>query len=432
VADGQFSAEKDVLDRLVLRLKFESLEEVVSVSERPLYEKRGKDSAPPLFQRHSILITGNRIPAEAWQGKLNAVSDNDLLRDLKTGVEEVKKKLKSKKFDRSTLERSADLEEKLGPELGHLVNMIFASTSDDQTGQQGEALSVYSYYQVPRVLITSFGGDQETSQASFDLRQDRVEAVPFPGQAEAMGGTFMYGRGVMESTLEGQLLELLSGKPALTTAVLMQEAAQKNIPIRMFSSLERENIQKVGLPKSVAERIDLVLGSGHIIVLPEKGVLWQGKNRWGWWDIDPGTMETIGVMDSGLHQAMVQRTILETEGPLQTKMGFVIGAIVGAVDTQWMIAGMILKYGELNKAALLEAKAYMKDINAYMCPGFEKKISAGVGFTAAEMEDCFKLGYEIKVEAGIEIKQGWCENFAKGFACASTTILNSYLSQLED
>ena len=54
------------------------------------------------------------------------------------------------------------------------------------------------------------------------------------------------------------------------------------------------------------------------------------------------------------------------------------------------------------------------------------------GFTAAEMEDCFKIGYEIKVEAGVEIKQGWCENFAKGFACASTTILNYYLSQFEE
>jgi len=432
MTDAQFSAEKDVLNRLVLRLKFESLEELVSESERVLFEKTGKESTPPLFQRHAILITGNRIPAEVWEDRLKTVSDNDLLSDVKAGVEEVKKKIKSKKFDRSTLEKSTELEGKIGPELGHLVNMIFASTSDDQSEKEGEALSVYSYYQVPRVLITSFAGDQERSEVSFDLRQDRVEAVAFPGQALTMKGTFLYGRGVMESMLEGKLLELLSGKPALTTAVLMQEAEQRNIPIRMFSSLEREGLQKAGLPKPVAEKINLVLDSSRIVVLPEKGVPWQGKNRWGWWDIDPQTMETIGVMDSGLHQAMVQRTILETEGPLQTKMGFVIGAMVGAVDTQWMIAGMILKYGELNKAALLEAKAYMKDINAYMCPGFEKKISVGVGFTAAEMEDCFKIGYGIKAEAGIEIKQGWCENFAKGFACASTTILNYYLSQFED
>ncbi|MGB7295498.1 MAG: hypothetical protein WBC70_07900 [Candidatus Aminicenantales bacterium] len=431
-AEGRFSAEKEPISRLVLRLRFESLGEIVSQSERILFEKAGKESEPPLFQRHAILIAGNRIPPEAWQDKLNNVSDSDLLNDVKSGVDEIKRTLKSKEFDQSTLEKSAELEEKLGPELGHLINMIFASTSDDQTGKEAEALSVYAYYQVPRILITSFAGDQERSEASFDLRQDRVEAVPYPGQALAMKGTFLYGRGVMESTLEGKLLELLAGQPALTTAVLMQEAEKKNIPIRMFSSLEKEDLHKISLPKSVAQKIDAVLDSGRIAVLPEKGVPWQGKERWGWWDIDPVTMETVGVMDSGLHQAMVQRALVDAKGPLQTKMGFVIGAMVGAVDTQWLIAGMILKHGEMNKAALQEAKAYMKNIRAYMCPGFEKKISAGVEFIALEMEDCFKLAYEIKIEAGVKISQGWCENFAKGFACASTTILNYYLSQAED
>ncbi|MBN2409124.1 MAG: hypothetical protein JXE07_05250 [Candidatus Aminicenantes bacterium] len=431
-AEGRFSAEKEPISRLVLKLRFESLGEIVSQSERILFEKAGKESEPPLFQRHAILIAGNRIPPEAWQDKLNNVSDSDLLNDVKSGIEEIKRTLKSKKFDRNTLGKSAELEEKLGPDLGHLINMIFASTSDDQTEKEAEALSVYAYYQVPRILITSFTGDQERTEVSFDLRQDRVEAVPYPGQALAMSGTFLYGRGVMESTLEGKLLDLLAGQPALTTAVLMREAERINIPIRMFSSLEKESLRGLGLPEPVAEKIGLILDSGRIAVLPEKGVPWQGQERWGWWDIDPATMETVGVMDSGLHQAMVQRTILDTKNPLHEKMGFVIGAMTGAVDTQWMLAGMVLKYGELNKAALQEAKSYMKNIRAYMCPKFEKKIEAGVGFTAFEMEDCFKLAYEIKIEAGVKISQGWCENFAKGFACASTTILNYYLSQAED
>jgi hypothetical protein len=432
VADGKFGPEKQPIARLALRMKFESLEEVVSESERILFERSERKDEPPLFQRHAVLITGNRIPAEAWQSQLKAVSDKNLLADVKSQVEEIKKSLKSKKFNRGTLEKSAALEEKMGPQVGHLLNMIFASTSDDQSEKEGAALSVLSYYQIPRILISSFAGDQEKSEATLDLRQDRIEAVPVSGQALSMKQTFYYGRGVIESILEGKLLELLTGRPALTTAVLMQEAAQENIPIRTYSSLEKDSLKKIGPPERVAEKLFAALDSGRIVVIPEKSIEWEGQKRWGWWDVDPRTMETVGVMDTGLHQAVLERTILETEGPLQSKMGFVIGAMTGAIDTYWVLSAMVLKYGELNKAALQEAKAYMKEIDEVMCPGFEKKISAGVGFTAAEMEDCFKLGYEVKVEAGIEIKQGWCENFAKGFACASTTILNYYLSQAEE
>lgn len=427
-ADGRFSPKKGEFGRLLLKMKFESLDEVVSESERTLFERTEKKAEAPIFQRHAILIAPNRIPAEVWQNRLNAVSDKNLLADVKSQVEQIKKSLKSKKIDRETLEKSADLEQRVGPELGHLLNMIFASTSDDQTEKEGAALSVSTYYQVPRILISSFSGDQETSKAAFDLRQDRVEAIPLPGQALTMKRTFLYGRGVMESILEGKLLGRLTGKPALTTAALMQEAAQRKIPIRSYSSLEKENLRKIGPPKSVAEKIFSVLDSGRVVIIPEKGVEWEGQNRWGWWDVDPRTMETVGVMDTGLHQAVLERTILDSKGAVESKMGFVIGAIVGAVDTQWMIAGLILEYGEITKAALLEAKAYMQELKTLMCPSLEKKVSEGV--TIIDIEDCWSL--ELAVDAGIEIKMGWCENFVKGFACASTQILNYYLSEFEE
>ncbi len=112
-------------------------------------------------------------------------------------------------------------------------------------------------------------------------------------------------------------------------------------------------------------------------MIPEKPITWEGRPRWGWWLIDPRTRETIGVLDTGLHQAMMQRTILEAEGPMQSKMGAVLGAMVGAIDTYWVLMAMVLKHGELTKEALLEAKAYMKDIQSVLCPGFEKKVGVG-------------------------------------------------------
>ena len=432
VADGQFSPEKGEVDNLSLKIKFEGLGEVVSASERILFEKTEAGAAAPVFQRHSILIAPNRIPAESWQARLKETTDTTTLADIKSQVEEIKKSLKAKKINQAVLDKSSGLEQKMGAEIGHLLNMIFASTSDDQTEQEGISLSIGTYYQVPRILITTFSGDQDKSVTAFDLRQDRIEAVPLPGQALNMKQTFLYGRGVMESILEGKLLELLTGTPALTTAALMREAAEQQIPIRSYSRLDKENLQKTSPPEGVAAKLISVLDSGRVVIIPEKSIDWGGQERWGWWDVDPRTMETVGVMDTGLHQAMIQRSILDSKGPLESKMGMVIGAIVGAVDTQWMLAGMVLKYGELNKAALEEAKAYMKQIDEVMCPGIEEKISVGVGVTLIEMEDCFTIGYEVGLEAGVEISQAWCENFAKGFACASTTILNYYLSQVEE
>ena len=432
LAAGEVTLAKGPDTRLSLKMKIESLGQVVSDSERALFETTAKRPDAPLFQRHAILITGNRVPAAAWQDKLEAVSDKDLLADVKTRVDEIRASLKTKKATGKTLATSAELEEKIGPDLGHLVNMIFASTSDDQSEKAGAALSVANWYAVPRILITSFSGREKTTETTIDLRQDRVEAVSLPGQASRMTETFLYGRGVMESILEGKLLELLAGKPALTTAVLMHEAAQKNIPVRMFSLLERDMLEKLGLPDDVMRMLSSALDAGRIVVMPERGVAWEGRVRWGWWDIDPMTRETIGVLDTGLHQAMLDMSILETEGPVQTKMGMVIGAMTGAIDTYWVLSAVILKYGELNKAALLEAKSYMKDIQAVMCPGFEKKAGVSVSITTVNIEDCFKHEIEIfKAEAGVSIKQGWCENFAKGFACASTSILNYYLSQVE-
>jgi len=433
LASGEAAVGKGLDTRLNLKVKIENLGQVVSESERVLFKTTANEPDAPLFQRHAILITGNRVPAAAWQDKLKVAADKDLLADVKTRVDEIRESVKAKKITRETLATSAELEEKLGPDLGHLVNMIFASTSDDQTEKAGAALSVANWYAVPRILITSFSGREKTTETTIDLRQDRVEAVSLPGQASRMTETFLYGRGVMESILEGKLLELLAGKPALTTAVLMREAARKKIPVRMFSALEKDMLKKFGPPDDVIRRISSALDDGRIVMVPERGVAWEGRVRWGWWDIDPRTRETIGVLDTGLHQAMLDMTILETEGPLNSKMGAALGAMVGAIDTYWLLSGMVLKYGELNKAAILEAKAYMKEIQSVMCPGFEKKVSLEASITVIDIEDCFKYEIELgKVEAGIEIKQGWCEQFAKGFACASTSILNYYLSQFED
>lgn len=433
LADGEVTAAERVSTRLMLQVKFVSLGQTVSEAERILFDAAVGGNDAPLFQRHALLLTGDRIPAAVWKDGLQSLSAGNARSEAKAEADGIRAALKAKKATAETLSSGVELEARLGRDLGHLLNMILASTSDGQTEKSGAALSVAGWYAVPRVIITSFGVSGKETETTIDLRQDRVESVALPGQAWGMSQAFQYGRGVMESILEGKLLTLLTGKQALTTALIMEEAARNKVPIRMVSIHEKDELKAFGLPNEVLVRAEAALASRRIIMIPEKPLSWQGRPRWGWWEVDPRTRETIGVLDTGLHQAMLEHTILQEKGAMSTKMGAVLGAMVGAVDTYWLLMGMILKYGELTKEAVLEAKAYMKDIQSVMCPGFEKKVSIEVGVNVIDIEDCFKYDYEIfKAEAGVSISQGWCDKFAKGFACASTSILNYYLSQFED
>jgi hypothetical protein len=420
------------INRVWLNFRLKAGGKTLLQSERILFEKVEDVDELPLFQRHSILFAPNPIPLVAWEDDLKKVTDDRLLDEIKSGLDEIKANLNAKKDQTVLLDESLALEEKIGPELGHLINMIFAYTSDSITEDAGEALSVYSYFSLPRIIIHSVEGDGERVSAAMDLRQDSISALSYPGQAAAMEETFLYGRGVFESVLEGKVLELFLGKKALSTASIMQEATKRRIPIRFYSELEKDELENLAMPEHVQNRALETIASGSILVVPERSVRFEGKDRWGWWKIDPYTREVIGILDSGLHQAMLQRTVLDTEGMLNSKMGFAIGAITGAVDTQWMLAGMILKHGDLNKEALQEIKAYMKEIKAYMCPEFEKSVSVTVAsVTVIDIEDCYKKEFSWGYDGGVKVEMGWCQAFAKGFGCASSSILNYYLSQYE-
>lgn len=422
-------AEEEIT-KITLKFKMENPEKEPLEVERLLFEKLEKDQLPHYFQRHSILITGGEIPREAWEGDLTDFMDNQDLDELKKNLDEIRSKLKDKKDLKPLLEESFSLENEVGPKAGHMINMIFASTSDQISNDLADALSVFSYYSCPRIIINTFEGTGDEMHVSMDLRLDEKEAISFPGQAEQMSGTYLYGRGVLESILEGKIIELLAGKESLTTARLMDMAGNKGIPIRMFSALEKDALESLDLPFYVAQKARSVIDAGHILIIPEQSVAFNGLDRWGWWDLNPEKGVVVGVLDSGLHQAVLERTIMDTTGMLHDDMGLVVGAIVGSVDTHWVIFTLILKYGKLTKAALLEAKEFMKKIGGYLCPGFEYTVGVGLGVKVG-LEDCWEKEIGISFSAGLKIDQGWCKQFQKGFQCASTTILNSYLMHAE-
>jgi hypothetical protein len=84
-------------------------------------------------------------------------------------------------------------------------------------------------------------------------------------------------------------------------------------------------VQKLGWPEDVAARLAKDVGAGFIVVALDEPVPINGRQRLGWWRVDPKSGETIGVMDTGYHASTSEdvairervnalRTFLETHG----------------------------------------------------------------------------------------------------------------------
>ena len=62
-------------------------------------------------------------------------------------------------------------------------------------------------------------------------------------------------------------------------------------------------------PADAATRLAGDVAAGFLVVTLKRPVLVSGRERFGWWRIDPVSGETIGVMDSGFHQGTVDRAL---------------------------------------------------------------------------------------------------------------------------
>lgn len=394
----------------------------------------------PLFQRHALLYTGGRLPAsqlEAWlAGQPHAQREA-----LRAGLETLRKEAAAgvQGATPAVLESALGLERATGQHSAHLLNLVHATVADRMSDDLAQRLGVVAWFDEPRLIVGSLVVSAEgRRQQVLDLRRDRMTAVARPGQPHRIAESFQFGRGVMSSALEGRVIGAATGSPALSTALLMRQARDAGTATRLLSAREREQLASLPLPDAVQARVDAALEAGQLVMLPARPVSYAGEARWGWWQIDPRSHHTIGVLDSGLHQAVVERTLIETEGVLSDEMAAVIGAISGATDTQFAISAMVLKHGELTAEALAEAKAYMSNLGEALCQALTVEAKVGrvetLASVAVEMEGCFR--YEAAAEIGAEaggsltiMDEGWCEAFQRGFTCAAMTLLNAYRNE---
>jgi hypothetical protein len=65
-----------------------------------------------------------------------------------------------------------------------------------------------------------------------------------------------------------------------------------------------------GWPEDVAARVASSVDAGYVAVVLKEPVPVQGRLRIGWWRVDPTSGETIGVMDTGLHEDTAEYSLI--------------------------------------------------------------------------------------------------------------------------
>ena len=257
----------------------------------------------------SLLIAPGRVPtvvaqAEAARLQPLMVEHENLERRL-TVIREDGAEGQTRQF---VIDSLLPYDFRLWMELAHQVNVMMASSSDEAMSGVAQLLGVRRYYDSPRILITELRSLSDgTGAFSLDLRSDSIRALAYPGQNKGAELAFGTVRGVFEASLEGRVLEAVTGKAALTTAIVFAAAEAQGIKPVILGPEDGASVANLSVTKDAKARIAETLDAGYGVVVPERVVSlpeFGGEARVAWWRVDQNTGEVVGVLDSGLHQSL--------------------------------------------------------------------------------------------------------------------------------
>jgi len=386
--------------------------------ERPLYDKATDNVELPGKRRYTIVAIEGTVSQDEVKARIGQIERSKLsLEQRKSKFNAIKDEAQNASPDQLAplIARMDELDP--GVTNGTLIALGFAADSDALTLRLAEQSNISIDRSLPRILITSeeTNGDQGNVRISLDLRLDEVGASSPEGPTAVK--LFQHARGVQESALEGTFMKTIAGAgTAVSTAYLMASGAAAHIPEVVLSADNRAEIAQFAWRPPFAKLVNSALDMGHWVVIPKRVVNLAGRVRWGYWDIDPQTGVTVGVMEGGQHQAMLEMPLLNKKVSQNPKMGWALGFMEGCISFNWALEGGILKYGGVTPALIQEIKKLLAEVactSICLGPKGEVKVSAAVNGCKG---DFWK-------KTGVKITEDLCEQYKKGFECAAGTMM---------
>jgi Transglutaminase-like superfamily len=219
-------------------------------------------------------------------------------------------------------------------------------------------------------------GGKLMMRRGFDIIENAFRTVSQdPAKAWQLGLTL----GVMQTHLEKQLaLEfhaIFAGQidedeklraqfnvePRSLSAIDVLDSARKSgSQGQLIRSYDEESLPR-NISAEAKQRIKKELTSGFVLLSPEKGVEFNGRQLAAWWRIDPVTGNAVGVMDSGEGQAFVEKIIHTGQAVMlrtviwlfsyRIQIGaFLVSACVATI-ANWVLVGLGAKPGDRDEAA---------------------------------------------------------------------------------
>jgi hypothetical protein len=145
--------------------------------------------------------------------------------------------------------------------------------------------------------------DQAALMEFFDIASNSVGVRPDPALNAFQ---VRLRQGVIDTIAEQVALSgtLDGGENVATTFALGDADAWRLIGPRDVTAAG-----ELDWPADVMARLAEDLEAGYAAYVPRQAFENGGPTRWGWWRVDPLSGETVGVMDTGLHQAGVEKKV---------------------------------------------------------------------------------------------------------------------------
>ncbi|MGH9408792.1 MAG: transglutaminase domain-containing protein [Vicinamibacterales bacterium] len=199
------------------------------------------------------------------------------------------------------------------PSLLHASALAFyrASQASLELVRGKASADVWFYDAAPRLVITSLevvpapDGKTARLESSIDLRRNDMRVV-----SAAADGSQVVWANVLRGVLDGALEQTFFGDRASATSPLVRGVST----VAVFDEARAANARRLAvrapdllaplhLPDVARARMQAALDDGRTaLVTPDRALPVHGEPHVGWWQIDLATGETLGVLETGLHQ----------------------------------------------------------------------------------------------------------------------------------
>ena len=175
---------------------------------------------------------------------------------------------------------------------------------------------LHLYAAVPRLAIASIEPrlDEQgnvVATVSLDLRRNDLRAVGKDMDPAQLAWANVI-RGVLDAVLEDMVVRM--NLPArervnsLSTVAMAERAAQGGAELTALAS--GEDIASIKSPEAIHARMNANAGSGILLVASPSAIKIRETERLGWWRVNMISGDTLGIMDTGLHQSNTENAMV--------------------------------------------------------------------------------------------------------------------------